>query len=274
MEKTQNIKINNVVKWIANNPRQALDTMVDTPSVSPFPRINYTWAYKGLLNEVSSQTYIFVEESFHEFVDRYFQKIDKQEVLDSDPKWATMITWQAEHLGNRDTLCEATYFHDKFGYLVSNSLSRFNRVFERALYQDLKDENAAIKYIEDLFTYDLSLPILIANAFMHCKNVEIIDEPVSRQVRRMRERHKEKDRETAIEYKILDLYPLKKQVRYAKNDGGTSMKKALHIVRGHFATYTEDAPLFGKVTGTFWKPAHARGLRGYGEIDKDYRINT
>jgi hypothetical protein len=72
-------------------------------------------------------------------------------------------------------------------------------------------------------------------------------------------------------YKVLDVAPLRAEVRRTESNK-TGIKKALHFVRGHFATYTEDAPLFGKVTGTFWKPAHTRGSLEYGEIVKDYNV--
>lgn len=44
------------------------------------------------------------------------------------------------------------------------------------------------------------------------------------------------------------------------------------LVRGHFKTYTEEAPLFGKLTGTFWVPSHARGDASLGLAEKDYNL--
>src|SRR3990167_3444505 len=52
------------------------------------------------------------------------------------------------------------------------------------------------------------------------------------------------------------------------------LKKALHIVRGHPVTYTKEKPLFGKYSGTFWKPAHARGSIEQGAVLKDYKVNA
>lgn len=45
-----------------------------------------------------------------------------------------------------------------------------------------------------------------------------------------------------------------------------------HIVRGNFAHYTEEAPLFGKFTGTFWRPMHIRGEAKHGIVGKEYAI--
>lgn len=45
-----------------------------------------------------------------------------------------------------------------------------------------------------------------------------------------------------------------------------------HICRGHFAEYTAERPLFGKLIGKYWIPQHARGNRKVGVIEKDYAI--
>ncbi len=47
---------------------------------------------------------------------------------------------------------------------------------------------------------------------------------------------------------------------------------AFHMCRGHFKTYTEDAPLFGKYAGTFWWQPQARGKKENGTIIKDYEV--
>ena len=51
-----------------------------------------------------------------------------------------------------------------------------------------------------------------------------------------------------------------------------AMAARLYIVRGHFSTYTKAAPLFGRIVGRFWIPAHARGLADEGIITTDYRV--
>lgn len=47
----------------------------------------------------------------------------------------------------------------------------------------------------------------------------------------------------------------------------------LHIRRGNFAHYSDDAPLFGKYTGTFWRPATVVGNEKNGIVAKDYKVN-
>jgi hypothetical protein len=45
-----------------------------------------------------------------------------------------------------------------------------------------------------------------------------------------------------------------------------------HQVRGHFKVYTPDRPLFGRISGLVWVPAHRRGSADAGSVSKDYAI--
>lgn len=48
----------------------------------------------------------------------------------------------------------------------------------------------------------------------------------------------------------------------------------VHLCRGHFKTYTAEAPMFGIPgnCGRFWVPAHVRGNRQNGIVMKDYEL--
>ena len=72
---------------------------------------------------------------------------------------------------------------------------------------------------------------------------------------------------------ILEIGAIKDVLRAEGDAAANGLRKALHICRGHFATYTENNPLFGKLKGTFWKPAHVRGSIEDGIVDKDYRVS-
>lgn len=112
-------------------------------------------------------------------------------------------------------------------------------------------------------------PLLFSICLINCRNIELVDKRYSRQVMRQATR---KGKEL-IKYKELIIEPFKKQVRAEATETRESeIHRALHICRGHFATYSEERPLFGKYSGTFWKPMHVRGSKEYGEIIKDYRI--
>lgn len=46
----------------------------------------------------------------------------------------------------------------------------------------------------------------------------------------------------------------------------------VHLCRGHFKEYTEDAPLLGKHVGVWWWSSHVRGQNKDGEIRKKYAV--
>lgn len=46
----------------------------------------------------------------------------------------------------------------------------------------------------------------------------------------------------------------------------------MHICRGHFKRFTEEKPLFGRLTGLYWWPMHVRGSVKHGVVDKDYAL--
>jgi len=94
---------------------------------------------------------------------------------------------------------------------------------------------------------------------------------------------------------VIDIAPQKKREKHGKEDEryyvlkvtgkgaragsealrvSSGLRNAMHWCRGHFRTYTEDAPLFGKVTGTFWIDSHVRGDRTTGKVDKGYAIDA
>ena len=112
---------------------------------------------------------------------------------------------------------------------------------------------------------------LLAVAFMNCKNVARNDVtategPSDKWIRRQKT--------SRIRYHVLDINPMKEVLQVEGGIETNGLKKALHICRGHFATYTPDKPLFGSVVGTFWKPSHVRGTIESGAVLKDYRIGA
>jgi hypothetical protein len=105
-------------------------------------------------------------------------------------------------------------------------------------------------------------------SFMHCKNVQLSEEKMKRQERRERER-----KGFQTKYHVLQIDPMKEVLRKQGNIETNGLKKALHICRGHFKTYTEKG-LFGKHKGTFWVGQHVKGNKAEGEVLKDYHVKV
>jgi hypothetical protein len=110
---------------------------------------------------------------------------------------------------------------------------------------------------------------LLAICFSHCKNVLIQEHQPSRQVRRAAERKGE----PAYSFHTIDIQPATRVLREEGEVTKNGLAKALHICRGHFAHYTTEKPLFGKYTGTFYRPMHVRGSAEQGIVGKDYRVH-
>jgi hypothetical protein len=45
-----------------------------------------------------------------------------------------------------------------------------------------------------------------------------------------------------------------------------------YLARGHFKTYTPDAPLLGRHVGTYWWEPQVRGRKELGSVVKDYAL--
>jgi hypothetical protein len=116
-------------------------------------------------------------------------------------------------------------------------------------------------------------PAFFAIGFMHCKNVRQSDAteesgPPQKWLRRMQQ--------PELKYKVLVIDPM-------RGGGGSSVEPGddadgqrmpLHIVRGHFAKYSPERPLFGRYSGTFWVPSHVRGKSDFGTVIKDYAVKS
>jgi len=116
----------------------------------------------------------------------------------------------------------------------------------------------------------LSVVPMLSVSLANCKNVKRVDAtdsegPSAKWIRRQKA--------PTIRYHVLDINPMREVLRTEGGSETNGLKKALHICRGHFATYTADKPLFGNIVGTVWKPAHVRGDIKQGAVVKDYSVS-
>jgi len=121
------------------------------------------------------------------------------------------------------------------------------------------------KWTEDL-AYYYSIVATTAIDFTHCKNVKTVE----RQHKSRSSIKAKRKREPTFTYRTIEL-PGNQYASKSESDGGTR-DLALHRVRGHVRTYTEDSPAFGKLAGRFWVPAHIRGSIDSGLVMGDYKI--
>lgn len=115
----------------------------------------------------------------------------------------------------------------------------------------------------------LCFPALLAISFMHCKNAEIVEVIPNDKLSKKAKKRTGRD---LVRYHTLEIDPIKKIFKKYKHGTINDLKHAFHICRGHFKTFTEDSPLFGRHTGTFWWTPQVKGRKSEGIIVKDYRV--
>lgn len=126
----------------------------------------------------------------------------------------------------------------------------------------------------DTLASSFGIPAFFAISLAHCSNVGQVEQQgryASRQERRLAERRGDPP---PHKYYTLEIGGMTKHLNGEGNAKRDGLQRAMHICRGHFSTYTEDKPLFGKYSGRFWVPAHVRGSSDAGRIIKDYRVNA
>lgn len=118
----------------------------------------------------------------------------------------------------------------------------------------------------------LLTPFFMAVNLMHCKNVTMTK---NRPSLKFSKAHERRGGKPLVSFSTINIGEFRK-LAASRNSSGeeTGIKRALHIARGHFATYTEDKKLFGKVAGTFWIPQHVRGNSEAGIVKQKYMVKS
>lgn len=90
---------------------------------------------------------------------------------------------------------------------------------------------------------------------------------------KLNKRREERGKPPLSIYKVLTIDPSKVSREFLPRMTDRGMEGLrYHFCRGHIKSYTEDAPLFGKFSGTwFWSPT-MRGKKSAGEVHKTYRV--
>lgn len=109
---------------------------------------------------------------------------------------------------------------------------------------------------------------VVALQFLNCVNVplETVDPPPPK-VRRKRAR---RGLPHYLAYQRLIIPGISRPQGAGSSEHNPP--PALHVVRGHFKHYTDENPLFGKLTGTYWWHPHARGSESAGIVRKTYKV--
>ena len=113
-------------------------------------------------------------------------------------------------------------------------------------------------------------PALLSISFLHCKNVQVARQTPPRKLSHAFQRRHGR---ALTQFHTLQITPMRKVLEREGQSQTLGLKKALHICRGHFKTFTLDRKLFGRYAGTYWWDAHVRGAMEHGIALKDYQVN-
>ena len=112
-------------------------------------------------------------------------------------------------------------------------------------------------------------PLLYTVALLNCQNIDMVAPLPSRQEARERKR---RNLRSVRYHQLVVKVPGKRVQAEAQRRPVKVGETPIHFVRGNFARYTDEKPLFGKLTGTFYRPPHVRGNAEVGAVLKDYRV--
>jgi hypothetical protein len=107
---------------------------------------------------------------------------------------------------------------------------------------------------------------LFAFRTMHAKGVRLVERNAPRHEC---QRAVKSGRPALLRYHVIQI---DKTARGSATHGRTEIERALHIVRGHFADYTNGPGLFGKHKVEVFVPEHIRGDPRRGVVLADYRL--
>lgn len=138
--------------------------------------------------------------------------------------------------------------------------------FETMILFTGEDEN--VKKHNVMPSYQTLSMVNLCLMLLNCKNIgaETIPAPV-----KLNNKRKKKGKFPIYSYKTLVIKPTTKQ---QKSIPKHLWNNRIHLARGHFKTYTDENPLFGKITGRFWWQPHVRGRNHEGIVVKDYKLEA
>jgi hypothetical protein len=113
--------------------------------------------------------------------------------------------------------------------------------------------------------WQLGKAAFFAISLMNCRNVRTSTEQTKRRGGKKTKRRPA----PSVEYRVIHLPKSDSGPTRCGNAPGTTK---LHTARGHFKTYTAEAPLMGKHTGTYYWGWQVRGRKENGEIVSSYKV--
>lgn len=282
LEEAVVVSIENVAQYWAEHKDATVMTPTDFPSVAPafhtafyetrWPKRDWTGTdyeaiqQNGLLPYaigVGAYALENKDEKNQAFIAEYLEGHMEPDMV----RWIVflLLYWEITKGNIVGPVSATALMLDEYGAFIRSTDGQY-RVAHVELDDDIEEGEL------DIFGFISILhPTLLAMSLTHCKNVALEDNEPARKLNR---KHYKRHGLPLTTYKTLQIEPMKQTLNGQGGARTFGLSKALHICRGHFATYSPDKPLFGKYAGTFWKPQHVKGNKASGEIVKDYAVKA
>lgn len=169
--------------------------------------------------------------------------------------------------------CEAYQlgFHKRQGFDSWDAIRKERDAKGEPLVYDEAPKFGQADFISDCL-YPMFNVTLMGLALMHCKNVELIDQPPPPKLSKSSQK---KYGMPLVTYKVLKVTPMRKVYQFEGEQGNTEQEPTLHplhICRGHFKDFRNGKGLFGKYKDIYWWDQHLRGNEEAGIAVKDYSV--
>lgn len=183
-----------------------------------------------------------------------------------DDDWEVLLVADIEGLSRRVITLEVG-LHDNRGGIILTPDPVDTAADEERSWAISRSIGAEPLFLESHhLKQDLAAQVICAFSLMNARNVSLeeIHPPQSRAARRRGEL-------PPFSYHVLKLKTFA-QLREESQGRPTGETLPLHWVRGHFKTFTEAKPLFGRFSGRFWWQPHIAGTDRTRFVQKDYEV--
>jgi hypothetical protein len=262
---SHHIRLDNVAAFIRSQENIKWRKLKDIPNWAP-PFMSIWAEWMDLETQVGMLvTYNIIDKNNSPPPEWLLNECPQKPLQEILPYWKMdAFRWISKFGKNSDTDLQGMNIGGVPIYCGEGTLGVHKSGMVTAFRNDSIDTHNNNEYLlPTLLVYGLGI------SFMHCKNVRQIehkDDPGER----FRKQYKVKK----ITYKTLVIDPMKEVLRTEGQSESLGLGRALHICRGHFSHYSEEKPLFGKYSGSFWIPDHVRGKKEHGEVVKDYSVKA
>lgn len=241
-----------IVEWSQSNLERSAPTVVNAADYS----VVATWA------EVESGTVQWVVRLSAWIAPT---SINGRSVRRRTPATQPLVSFlKVDHDGK--LIPQAALEHDPGWSCPEQSLMRFATCTQGDYSQEM--DNASKSSLVLLGVTYPAYVVYKVLELLHCRNVTLDRAPLGARERKQLRRATGAVRGDSFHTVKIDGKSPREWGRVPRSSGDPSTR--LHRVRGHYAHYTEEKPLFGKYVGKVLRRSHVRGCADLGWVDKKY----